>query len=62
MKYVPQNTNTGNIIGNLVVMAVNAAMTKAAPNYVPLARQANALAFYPVGVGIPLGPYATPVN
>jgi hypothetical protein len=34
-------------------------MEKAAPNYMPLARQANAraLLYYP-GPGIPLGPYA----
>jgi hypothetical protein len=62
MLYTPQNINTGNLIGDLVVMAVSAAMTKASPNYVPLARQANALAFYHVGAGIPLGPYATPVE
>jgi hypothetical protein len=60
MAYTPHNASTGNPFGDLIVMAVNAAVTKAAPNYVPLARQANAAAFLPKGVGIPLGPYATP--
>jgi hypothetical protein len=58
MVYTPKNNSTGNPIGDLVVMAISAAVTKAAPNYVPLARQANLLAFYPDGVGIPIGPYA----
>jgi hypothetical protein len=58
MAYTPQSTNTGNPLGNLIAMAVTAAVAKAAPNYVPLARQANTRAFYPEGVGIPLGPYA----
>jgi hypothetical protein len=32
-------------------------MTKAAPNYMPLAQQANALAIYTKGQGLPAGPY-----
>lgn len=58
MNYTPESVNTGHPLGNLIAMAVTAAVTKAAPNYVPLARQANALAFYPVNTGIPMGPYA----
>lgn len=58
MAYTPQSSSTGNPIGDLIVMAVSAAVTKAAPNYVPLARQANARTFYADGVGIPLGHYA----
>lgn len=58
MVYVPQNTRTGNPFADLVVMAVSAAMTKAAPNYIPLAKQANAQAFKYPGPGIPPGPYA----
>lgn len=58
MRYVPQNNSTGNPFADLAVMAINAAITKAAPNYVPLARQANTLTFYQKGVGIPVGPYA----
>ncbi len=55
MAYTPQNTNTGNPLGDLVAMAVSAAITRAAPNYVPLARQANELTFTAEGVGIPFG-------
>ena len=45
MVYVPQNANTGNLLGNLIVAVVTAAVTKAAPNYIPLANQANTKAF-----------------
>jgi hypothetical protein len=41
MTYTPQSTSSGNAIADLIVMAVQAAATKAAPNYIPLARQAN---------------------
>ena len=58
MTYTPQNSNTGNPIANLIVMAINAAVTKAAPNYVLLARQANNKTFIYPGPGIPPGPYA----
>jgi len=60
MVYTPQSANTGHPLGNLIAMAVTAAMTKAAPNYMPLARQANAFTFYNKGVGLPPGPYALP--
>jgi len=58
MVYVPQNNSSGNPFVDLIVMAVNAAVTKAAPNYVPLARQANGMTFTFPGAGIPPGPYA----
>lgn len=58
MNYTPQSSSSGHPVANLVVMAITAAVAKAAPNYVPLARQANSLAFYPHNTGIPLGPYA----
>lgn len=57
MVYVPQNQSTGNPLADLLVMAVNAAVTKAAPNYIPLAKQANNQAFTYPGPGIPHGPY-----
>lgn len=57
MVYTPQSQNTGNVWANLIVMAANAAMTKAAPNYMPLARQANGMVFAYPGPGIPAGPY-----
>lgn len=58
MVYSPQNSSTGNPLADLLVMAVNAAVTKMAPNYMPLARQANAISFAYPGPGIPPGPYA----
>lgn len=62
MVYDPNKSggSSGNPLADLIVMAVKAAMTKATPQYVPLARQANAMAVvtYP-GSGLPLGPYAT---
>lgn len=57
MVYVPQNQRTGNPLADLIVMAVNAAVTKAAPNYLPLAKQANNNAFVYPGPGIPNGHY-----
>ncbi len=57
MKYSPQNNRTGSPIADLIVMAINAAVTRAAPNYMPLTRQANEQVFI-LGVNaIPDGPY-----
>ena len=55
--YTPQNRSSGNPLADLIAMAVTAAATKAAPNYMPLARQANANAFYPAHRGLPAGPH-----
>jgi hypothetical protein len=57
MVYAPSNGGGG--IAGLIVSAIQAAITKAAPNYMPLAHQVNnkALNVYPGG-GIPFGPYA----
>jgi hypothetical protein len=57
MVYAPQSQSTGSPLGDLIAMAVNAAATKVAPNYIPLARQANAKVFAYPGPGIPAGPY-----
>jgi len=64
MVYQPNDAGSGGgtpagLLASLIVKAAVAAMEKAAPNYMPLAHQANARAFlhYP-GEGIPLGPYA----
>jgi len=55
--YQPDGGGGGGI-GGLIAKAVVAAITKAAPNYIPLARQANAVALYSYpGSGIPFGPY-----
>jgi hypothetical protein len=55
--YAPQSNNTGNVLGNLVAAAITAAVQKAAPNYMPLAHQANAQAIDLLGYGLPAGPY-----
>jgi hypothetical protein len=57
MVYQPQTQNTGSPLGNLVVMALSAAVTKATPNYMPLVRQANGQVFAYPGPGLPAGPY-----
>jgi len=58
MVYQPSGSGGGGL-GGLIAQAIVAAITKASPNYMPLARQANlnALYIYP-GSGIPPGPYA----
>ncbi|MGE5623216.1 MAG: DUF799 domain-containing protein [Bacillota bacterium] len=58
MQYSPQNNNNGGSpIANLVAAAVNAALTRAAPNYMPLAQQANRQVFILGPNAIPNGPY-----
>lgn len=54
--YTPQGSNQGGLAG-LIANAISAAITKAAPNYIPLARQANAQAVGIKGTGLPAGPY-----
>ena len=56
MVYQPQNNNSGGLAG-LIADAIAAAITKAAPNYVPLAQQANGLAINTKGTGLPAGPH-----
>lgn len=58
MAYSPQSNNsTGNPIADLIVLAVNAAITRAAPNYLPLTQQANQQVFVLGPNAIPNGPY-----
>lgn len=57
LAYSPQNDSTGNIFADLAVMAITAAVEKAAPNYIPLAQQANMQASVLPGQGVPAGPY-----
>src|SRR5882724_8178244 len=54
--YRPQQSTSGGLAG-LVANAIAAAITKAAPNYMPLARQANGGAINLKGTGLPAGPY-----
>ena len=56
MVYAP-NQSSGGGIGALIGAMIAAAITKAAPNYMPLARKANAATFAWPGPGLPAGPY-----
>ena len=59
MVYSPQQSqSSGNPLADLIAMAVTAAITKGAPNYMPMAHQVNAAVFAsPQSGGIPAGPY-----
>jgi hypothetical protein len=57
LQYSPQQNNTGSPLGNLIAAAITAAMTRAAPNYMPLAQQANAQVLLAGPQAIPPGPY-----
>ncbi|NVJ91983.1 MAG: DUF799 family lipoprotein [Methylocystaceae bacterium] len=55
--WAPQNQQMGHPLLTLIAAAVQAAVVKAAPDYIPLARQANYTAFNQPKTGIPAGPY-----
>lgn len=57
--YQPRTANGGNPLADLIVNAVVAAITRAHPDYIPLANQANAEAFNTPQQGLPFGPYDT---
>lgn len=58
MVYQPQNNNNaGSPMAALVAAAINAAVTRAAPNFMPLAKQANNEVFITGPNAIPNGPY-----
>ncbi len=63
MVYSPQQQqSSGSPLADLMAQLVSAAVTKAAPNYVPLSRQANANAVTRPGQGLPAGPYHEKYN
>jgi len=58
MQYSPQNNNSsGNPMADLIIAAISAAVTRAAPNYLPLTQQANQMVFVLGPNAIPNGPY-----
>jgi len=58
MQYQPQNNNNaGSPLANLLVAAINAAVTRATPNYMPLTQQANQQVFVLGPSALPEGPY-----
>ncbi|WP_229422061.1 DUF799 domain-containing protein [Massilia aquatica] len=59
MVYDPSAQQSQAGLAGLIAKAVIAAIEKAKPNYIPLARQANGLAVYRLGAGLPAGPHDT---
>ena len=57
MQYTPQNSSGGSGIAVLITAAINAAVARAAPNYLPLTQQANQMVFVWGPNAIPNGPY-----
>lgn len=62
MKYSPQQQSGGSPMAMLIGAAINAAVARAAPNYMPLTRQANYQAIQFGPDAIPAGPYAVTVR
>ena len=62
MQYTPNQGSSGNPMADLISMAISAAITRAAPNYLPLTRQANHQVFYLDQTRLPSGPYHTSSN
>jgi hypothetical protein len=59
MRYSPQQQNQGaNPLVALIAAAVEAAVVRAAPNYLPLTQQANTQVFVVEHTKLPNGPYA----
>lgn len=56
LQYSPQSSG-GSPLANLIAAVITAAMTRAAPNYLPLTRQANAQALLVGPNALPDGPY-----
>lgn len=57
MQYSPQNSSAGSPLAMLITAAINAAVARAAPNYLPLTQQANQMVFVLGPNAIPNGPY-----
>lgn len=64
MQYSPQNNNNqgGGALAVLIGAVVNAALTRAAPNYIPLTQQANQQVFNTDTNALPPGPYMPIAN
>jgi hypothetical protein len=59
MQYSPGNSSSGSPLAIVLGAIINSALTRAAPNYMPLARGANQQAFVVGPNAIPDGPYQT---
>ncbi len=62
MQWAPQNNSSGPPIAQLIGALVNAAVARAAPNYMPLTNQANSQVFIMGPTAIPDGPYRVQKN
>lgn len=64
MRYQPDNTNNNaaSPLGAVLAAVVSAALTRAAPNYMPLTRQANQQVFILGPNPLPDGPYKSAVK
>lgn len=58
MVYSPQQNQSGSALAILITAVITAAVTRAAPNYLPLTQQANNAVFLTGPTRIPPGPYA----
>jgi len=58
LSYSPQSSSGGSLFGDLIVMALESAIERASPNYLPLTRQANQNVFWNSRQPFPPGPYA----
>lgn len=59
LAYSPQNQNAGHPLATLLAAAVQAALVRAKPDYMPLANMANYDVFVVGPTAIPNGPYLT---
>lgn len=57
LAYDPAAQNSQGGLAGLLAKAIVAAVEKAKPNYIPLARQVNGLSVSRLGQGLPAGPY-----
>ena len=62
VQYSPQQQSGGHPLAALIAAAISAVITKAAPNYMPLARQANTQVLILEPTAIPDGPYSNKVK
>ena len=60
MQYSPQQSQQGSAAANLIAALISAAVTRAAPNYLPLTQQANTAVFTLDASKLPPGPYLKP--
>lgn len=58
MQYSPQQQQQSSLAAQLIVAAIQAAATRAKPDYLPLARQANQRVLLIENTKLPPGPYA----